>query len=31
MIFVNKVNAEHADFYKVFEELKAEFKAVLKK
>jgi len=25
MIFVNKVNAEHADFYKVFEELKAEF------
>ena len=24
MIFVNKVNAEHADFYKVFEQLKAE-------
>ena len=24
MIFVNKVNAEHADFYKVFEQLKTE-------
>ena len=24
MIFVNKINAEHADFYKVFEQLKTE-------
>lgn len=25
MIYISKIDAEHADFYKVFEELKAEF------
>ena len=31
MIYISKIDAEHADFYKVFEELKAEYDTLSEK